>query len=38
MFKYLDTKVDLRKTIANFIKKIFTEEASTVSIQTFVAC
>ena len=33
-----DTKADLRKAIANFINIFFTEEASTVSIQAFVAC
>ena len=32
-----DTNVDLRKAIANFIKKICTEEIST-SIETFAAC
>ena len=33
-----DTNVDLRKAVANFIKKICTEEISTTSIETFVAC
>ena len=33
-----DTNVDLRKAIANFIKKICTEEISVTSIETFVAC
>ena len=33
-----DTNVDLRKAIANFIKKICTEEISATSIETFVAC
>ena len=33
-----DTNVDLRKAIANFIKKNYTEEISTTSIETFIAC
>ena len=33
-----DTNVDLRKAIANFIKKICIEEIYTTSIETFVAC
>ena len=33
-----DTNVDLRKAIANFIKKICTDEISTTSIETSVAC
>ena len=33
-----DTNLDLRKAIANFIKKICTEEISTTSFETFVAC
>ena len=33
-----DAKVDLRKAIANFIKKICTEKVSAVSIEAFVAC
>ena len=33
-----DTNVDLRKAIANFIKKICTGKVSAVSIEAFVAC
>ena len=33
-----DTNVDLRKAIANFIKKICTEKVPAVSIEAFVAC
>ena len=33
-----DTNVDLRKAIANFIKKFCTEEISITSIETFAAC
>ena len=33
-----DTHVDLRKAIANFIKKICTGKVSAVSIEAFVAC
>ena len=33
-----DTNVDLRKAIANFIKRICTEKVSAVSIEAFVAC
>ena len=33
-----DTNVDLRKAIASFIKKIFTEKVSTVSIEKIVEC
>ena len=33
-----DANVDLRKAIANFIKKICTEKVSAVSIEAFVAC
>ena len=36
--KFDDAKEDLRKTIANFVKKICTEKVSTVSIEAFVAC
>ena len=35
---FSDTNVDLRKAIANFIKKICTEKVSAVSIKAFVAC
>ena len=35
---FSDTNVDLRKAIANFIKKICTEQVSAVSIKAFVAC
>ena len=35
---FSDTNVDLRKAIANFIKKICTEKVSAVSIEVFVAC
>ena len=35
---FSDTNVDLRKAIANFIKKIYTEKVSAVSIKAFVAC
>ena len=33
-----DAKVDLRKVIANFIKKVCTEKMSAVSIEPFVTC
>ena len=33
-----DANVDLRKAIANFIKRICTEKVSAVSIEAFVAC
>ena len=33
-----DAKEDLRKTIANFVKKICTEKVPTVAIEAFVAC
>ena len=33
-----DTNVDLRKAIANLVKKICTENVSTVSIEAFVSC
>ena len=36
--KFDDAKEDLRKTIANFVKKICTEKVPTVSIEAFVAC
>ena len=35
--KFGDTNLDFRKAITNFIKKICTEEVSTVSIEQFVA-
>ena len=33
-----DVNVDLRKVVANFIKKICTEKVSAVSIEVFVTC
>ena len=33
-----DRKVDPRKVVANFIKKICTEKVSAVSIEVFVTC
>ena len=33
-----DANVDLRKVVANFIKKICTEKVSAVSIEVFVTC
>ena len=33
-----DGKVDPRKVVANFIKKICTEKVSAVSIEVFVTC